>query len=138
MLCEIKPHVRLCADSAELVWHLLSPSLSAPPLLSLSLSQNKFILKKEKSVLDGLNLSYYSVRVALILQNNIFLHNSEIAVPFRLNFPTLFNFSHSTYQSNIISTFVYLFSFIFLLDHLALTQEISSMNAKTVKILFSD
>ena len=41
--CEIEPHVRLHADSAEPAWDSLSPSLSAPPLLtfSLSVSQNK-------------------------------------------------------------------------------------------------
>ena len=42
---ECEPHVRLCADSAEPAWDSLSPSLSAPPPLMLSvflsLSQNK-------------------------------------------------------------------------------------------------
>ena len=46
-VCEMEPHIGLCADSAEPAWDSLSPSLSAPPLLmlvlsrSLSLSQNK-------------------------------------------------------------------------------------------------
>ena len=31
----IKPLVRLCADSMESSWNSLSPSVSAPPLLSL-------------------------------------------------------------------------------------------------------
>ena len=44
---DIKPHIRLCADSAELTWDSLFPSLCAPPLLvhmlppSLSLKINK-------------------------------------------------------------------------------------------------
>ena len=33
-----EPHIRLSADSAEPAWDSLSPSLSAPPLLALSLS----------------------------------------------------------------------------------------------------
>ena len=32
----IKSHIRLCADSVESDWDSLSPSLSAPPLLTLS------------------------------------------------------------------------------------------------------
>ena len=40
--------IRLCADSVEPAWDSLSPSLSAPPLLSLSLSQNKKIYKHLK------------------------------------------------------------------------------------------
>ena len=36
-VCEIKPHVGLCADLTEPAWDSLSPSLSAPFLLSLSL-----------------------------------------------------------------------------------------------------
>ena len=43
---EIKPHIGLCADSAEPAWDSLSPSLSTTSLLLslsliLSLSQNK-------------------------------------------------------------------------------------------------
>ena len=38
MLCEFEPRIRLLADSVELAWDSLSPSLFAPPLLSLSLS----------------------------------------------------------------------------------------------------
>ena len=37
---EIKPHIRLCADSNEPAWDSLSLSLSAPPLLTLSVSQD--------------------------------------------------------------------------------------------------
>ena len=37
-VCEFKPRVRLCADITEPAWDSLSPSLSALPLLSLSLS----------------------------------------------------------------------------------------------------
>ena len=38
---EMETRVGLCVDSAEPAWDSLCPSLSAPPLLSLSLSQNK-------------------------------------------------------------------------------------------------
>ena len=38
---EFKPCVRLYAESTEPAGDSLSPSLSAPPLLTLSLSQNK-------------------------------------------------------------------------------------------------
>ena len=43
MFCEIESHIRLCMDGMEPAWDSLSPSFSAPPLfsLSLSLSQNK-------------------------------------------------------------------------------------------------
>ena len=34
---ELEPHVGLCADSVELAWNSLSPSLSAPPMLMVSL-----------------------------------------------------------------------------------------------------
>ena len=37
-LCEIEPQVGLCADSRKPGWGSLSPSLSIPPLLVLSLS----------------------------------------------------------------------------------------------------
>ena len=37
-VCEFEPQVGLRADNAEPAWDFLSPSLSAPPLLSLSLS----------------------------------------------------------------------------------------------------
>ena len=36
-VCEFEPHVGLHPGSAELAWDSLSPSLSAPPPLSLSL-----------------------------------------------------------------------------------------------------
>ena len=35
---EFESHVRLWADSAEPAWDSLSPSLAAPPVLSLALS----------------------------------------------------------------------------------------------------
>ena len=43
MVCEIEPHVGLCADRAKPTWDSVSASLSAfpPSALSLSLSQNK-------------------------------------------------------------------------------------------------
>ena len=51
MSCGIKPHVRLCVDSTGLDWDSLSPSLSAHPQLSHSLSPslkiNKQILKEK-------------------------------------------------------------------------------------------
>ena len=37
-LAEFEPCIGLCADSMEPAWDSLSPSLSSPPLLSLSLS----------------------------------------------------------------------------------------------------
>ena len=42
-VCEIKPHVGLCADSVEPAWDSLSLSVSAPPLhaRALSLKINK-------------------------------------------------------------------------------------------------
>ena len=40
MVCGIKHHVRFCTDSVELAWDSLSPSLSAPLLLRLSLKIN--------------------------------------------------------------------------------------------------
>ena len=50
---EFKPHVGLCADGAEPVWDSLSPSLSAPHLLThtctLSLTQKKQIALKNKN-----------------------------------------------------------------------------------------
>ena len=36
---EFEPCIELCADSVEPAWEPLSPSLSAPPPLSLSLSK---------------------------------------------------------------------------------------------------
>ena len=43
MVCEFEPCIGLCADSAELAWYSLSPSLPLcpSPAHSLSLSQNK-------------------------------------------------------------------------------------------------
>ena len=37
MVYEIEPYSRFCANSMEPAWDSLSPSLSTPPLLSLSL-----------------------------------------------------------------------------------------------------
>ena len=43
MVCEIKPHIGLCADNAEPTWDSVSPSLSPPALPSpLSLKINKY------------------------------------------------------------------------------------------------
>ena len=39
MVCEIEPHLQLCADITELAWNSLSPFLSVS--LSLSLKINK-------------------------------------------------------------------------------------------------
>ena len=44
----IEPHVGLCADSVEPAWVSLSPSLSAPPLLALSLPLSLKINKLKK------------------------------------------------------------------------------------------
>ena len=44
-ICEFEPCVVLCTDSVEPAWDSLPPSLSAPPILSLSL-KNKKIEKK--------------------------------------------------------------------------------------------
>ena len=38
---EFEPQVGLCTDGVESAWDSLSPSLSAPPLLMFSFSQNK-------------------------------------------------------------------------------------------------
>ena len=38
MVHEIEPRVGLCTSSTEPAWDSLSPSLSAPPLLELSVS----------------------------------------------------------------------------------------------------
>ena len=43
---EFEPHIRLCSDSVEPAWDSLSPSLSAPPLLTLLLSLKINKLKK--------------------------------------------------------------------------------------------
>ena len=43
-----EPCIRLCADTAEPAWDSLSPSLSAPPLLALSLPLKINKLKKKK------------------------------------------------------------------------------------------
>ena len=40
-LCEIEPHIRLCADSGEPAWDFLCPSVSAPSPVSLSFSVSK-------------------------------------------------------------------------------------------------
>ena len=47
------PHVGLRADSAEPAGDSHAPSLSAPPLLSLSLSQNKHTSKKIHAIVDA-------------------------------------------------------------------------------------
>ena len=41
MVCEFEPHVGLYPDSTDSAWDSVSPSLSAPPPLTLSLSQNE-------------------------------------------------------------------------------------------------
>ena len=40
-VCGIEPLIGLCTDSGEPAWDSLSPSLPAPPLLTLSLSLSK-------------------------------------------------------------------------------------------------
>ena len=45
-VCEFEPHIQLCADCAEPAWDPLSPSISTPLLLVLSLSKNKTNLNK--------------------------------------------------------------------------------------------
>ena len=50
MVLEFKLYVGLCADSAEPAWDSHSPSLSAPPQLTLSLSLSKINFKKIKIV----------------------------------------------------------------------------------------
>ena len=49
---EFEPHIRLCADRAEPALDSVSPSFSAPPPLTLSLSLSKEIykLKKKKKI----------------------------------------------------------------------------------------
>ena len=46
-VCGFEPHIGLCSDSTEPARDPLSPSLSAPPLLVLSLKINKSTLKKD-------------------------------------------------------------------------------------------
>ena len=41
VVLEIKPDVGLCTDSTEPAWDSLPPSLSAPPVLTLSLALSK-------------------------------------------------------------------------------------------------
>ena len=48
MVREIKPHIRLCTDSMQPTWDPLSPSLSAPPLLSVSLSPSLSLSNKQQ------------------------------------------------------------------------------------------
>ena len=50
---EMEPYIGVCADSEEPAWDSLSPSLSSPPLLTLSLPQSKYInIKNDKSPLN--------------------------------------------------------------------------------------
>ena len=42
----IEPQVRLCTNSEEPAWDSLSPSLSVPPLVTLSLKINKYTFNK--------------------------------------------------------------------------------------------
>ena len=55
----IEPHIGLCTDTAEPAWDSLSPSLSAPPLFSLSLS--KRIHKWQKNICVLIRGIYRSV-----------------------------------------------------------------------------
>ena len=41
MVCKFEPYVGLCTDGVEPAWDSLSPSLCAPPQLTLSLSLPK-------------------------------------------------------------------------------------------------
>ena len=53
---ELKPHIGLCADSADPAWDSLSPSLSLFPVHSISLKINKLKIKfkkKRKCCLHG-------------------------------------------------------------------------------------
>ena len=47
MVCEFGPHA-VCADSVELAWNSLSPSLSAPPSASLALTLSFSLSKINK------------------------------------------------------------------------------------------
>ena len=49
---EFEPHFRLCADSVEPAWDSRSPSLSAPPMLVLSLSLKISKLNKNKRKIE--------------------------------------------------------------------------------------
>ena len=46
-ICEIEPDVGLCADSMEPARDSLSPSLSAPPLLSLKINKINIFFKSD-------------------------------------------------------------------------------------------
>ena len=58
MVCEIEPHVGLCAENVETAWDSLYLSLSAPPpimlslslFLSFSLKMNKINFEKWKKI----------------------------------------------------------------------------------------
>ena len=51
MVREFESHIQLCAVSTESGWDPLTPSLSAPPLLIVSLSlKNKYRFKKNKRI----------------------------------------------------------------------------------------
>ena len=52
-VCEIEPLIGLCTDGEESAWDSLSPSLSDPLQLSLSLSQN--ILKNDYNLKNCIN-----------------------------------------------------------------------------------
>ena len=52
-VCEIKPRVGLCTDSAEPAWNSLSPSLSAPLQLTHSLFLTLSLSKKIQVFKDG-------------------------------------------------------------------------------------
>ena len=58
---ETEPHSGLCAVSVEPAWDSLSPSVSAPPLLTFSLKIKK--LKKNVTVICNLHTSSSPVKL---------------------------------------------------------------------------
>ena len=65
MVCGFEPHIRLCTDSAESAWDSLSPSLSVPSPLVLSLSLSVCLSLSQK--LSGLKQPFYFAYVSRIL-----------------------------------------------------------------------
>ena len=69
MVREIETRIGLCADSMESAWDSLSPSLSAPPLLILSLyiTKNEHFFKRISRAREEGSGVGYSKKVGITL-----------------------------------------------------------------------